>query len=149
MKYKNLNSVIDKYLGPFCSDDVRDEFIEAVKLDINATTDYEAIIDNTAVDKDWLLFKYNQIFNRKSRIISDAVLKKYKKVFANFTKAEIEMAMNAAKKDEYHISKKFQFCTIEYFSRIDQMDKWVNIANEQFEKNSNFVLPKFNVKEEN
>lgn len=145
MKFKNLNSAIDKYLGPFCDDSIRQDIISAAEKDMSIVNDTK----DGSVDKEWLLFKYNQIFNRKSRIISDAVLKKYKKIFANFTKAEIEMAMEAAKKDDYHISKKFQFCTLEYFSRVDQMDKWVNIANEQLKNNTGFVLPKFNVKEDN
>lgn len=148
MEFKNLNSAIDKHLGPFCDEVIRKELIDAAILDSKSITDFESAIPSSSVDKEWLIFKYNQVFGRKSRIISDAVLKKYKKVFENFTKAEIEMAMNAAKKDEYHISKKFQFCTLEYFSRIDQMDKWVNIAQEQFNKDATFVLPKFNVKED-
>jgi hypothetical protein len=148
MEFKNLNSAIDKHLGPFCDEAIRKELIDAAILDSKSITDFESAIPSSSVDKEWLIFKYNQVFGRKSRIISDAVLKKYKKVFENFTKAEIEMAMNAAKKDEYHISKKFQFCTLEYFSRIDQMDKWVNIAQEQFNKDATFVLPKFNVKED-
>lgn len=148
MEFKNLNSAIDKHLGPFCDEAIRKELIDAAILDSRSITDFESAIPSSSVDKEWLIFKYNQVFGRKSRIISDAVLKKYKKVFENFTKAEIEMAMNAAKKDEYHISKKFQFCTLEYFSRIDQMDKWVNIAQEQFNKDATFVLPKFNVKED-
>lgn len=146
MEFKNLNSVIDKHFL-FVDDQIRDEFIEAAKLDFKYVSDYDAVLNNP-VDKEWLIFKYNQVFNRKTRIISDAVLKKYKKIFDNFNKAEIEMAMNAAKNDEFHRSKGFRHCTLEYFSRIDQIDKWLNIAIESLEKKQNsFVLPKFNIKE--
>jgi hypothetical protein len=148
MKLKNLNSVIDKYFGPFCEDSIREAFISAAKADFDKLSNKE-IPSGNSVDKDWLIYKYNQVFNRKNRIISDAVLKKYKKVFENFTKAEIEMAMNAAKSDEFHASKGFRHCTLEYFSRIDQIDKWLNIAIEaQEKKQSSFVLPKFNIKED-
>lgn len=148
MEFKNLNSAIDKYLGPFCDDSIRKEIIDAATLDFGSVTDYEASLPSSVVDKEWLIFKYNQVFGRKSRAISDAVLKKYKKIFDTFNKAEIESAMVAAKKDEYHVSTRFKFCTLEYFSRIDQMDKWVNIAQEQFNKDNGFILPKFNVKED-
>lgn len=148
MEFKNLNSAIDKHLGPFCDEAIRKELIDAAILDSRSITDFESAIPSSSVDKEWLIFKYNQVFGRKSRAISDAVLKKYKKVFDTFNKAEIESAMVAAKKDEYHVSTRFKFCTLEYFSRIDQMDKWVNIAQEQFNKDATFVLPKFNVKED-
>lgn len=148
MEFKNLNEVIDKYLGPFCDEHIREEFINAAVIDAENSTDFEVSLPSGSVDKEWLIFKYNEIFKRKSRVISDAVMKKYKKVFANFTKAEIEMAMKAARNDEFHISKKFQFCTLEYFSRIDQMDKWVNVAKDKFDNDNGFVLPKFNVRED-
>jgi hypothetical protein len=147
MKFKNLNNAINKWMQPFFSEEAKMEILQAAEMDFKSMTDSDAIMSNP-VDKDWLLFKYNEIFNRKSRIISDAVLKKYKKVFATFTKAEIEMAMRAAKQDEFHASKKFQHCTLEYFSRVDQIDKWFNLFNEQMKSNKGFVLPKFNVRED-
>jgi len=146
MKFKKLNQVIERWI-PLCSEETKKEFFEAAMLDVSQTSDYDLFVESsTVVDKDWILFKYNQVFNRKSRIISDAVLKKYKRIFESFTKEEIEIAMNAAKKDEFHIQTKFRYCTIEYFSRVDQMDKWLNIGIESFEKKK-FDLPKFNVKE--
>jgi hypothetical protein len=145
MEFKNLNSVIDKHFL-FVDDETRNEFLDAATLDFEISKEQET--KSISVDSDWILFKYNEVFNRKIRVISAAVLKKYKKVFANFTKAELEMAMRAAKEDEFHRSKGLRHCTIEYFSRIDQVDKWLNIANENLEKKeSTFVLPKFNIKE--
>jgi hypothetical protein len=148
MEFKNLNTAIDKHLGPFCNESIREELIAAATIDMESITDFEDALPRSFADKDWIISKYNEVFGKKSRTMSDAVLKKYKKVFSSFTKAEVELAMNAAKKDEFHISKKFHFCTIEYFSRIDQIDKWVNIAADKFNAENNFVLPKFNVRED-
>lgn len=146
MKFKKLNEVIERWI-PLCSEQTKKEFFDAALLDVSYTTDYDLFNESSSVvDKEWILFKYNQVFNRKSRIISNAVLKKYKNIFEAFTKEELEMAMSAAKNDEFHIQTKFRYCTIEYFSRVDQMDKWLNIAIESFEKKK-FDLPKFNVKE--
>ena len=146
MKFKKLNEVIERWI-PLCSDEIKQEFFDAVALDVSHTSDYDLFTESSSVvDKEWILFKYNQIFNRKSRIISQAVLKKYKLIFEAFTKEEVEIAMSAAKKDEFHIETKFRYCTIEYFSRVDQMDKWLNIGIESFQKKK-FDLPKFNVKE--
>lgn len=146
MEFKNLNEAITKHFGVFCPDTVREEIIEAVKLDLAKSTDIEQSLSG-AVDKQWIIDTFNRIFAKKSRIMSDAVYKKYKKVFSNFQKAEIEIAMLAAKKDDFHSSVKYKFCTLEYFSRIDQIDKWLNVGVETQEKEKGFTLPKFNIKE--
>jgi hypothetical protein len=145
MEFKNLNEAINKHFGVFCPDPVREEIIEAAKLDFAKSTDTEIALNNP-VDKDWIINTFNRIFNKKSRIMSDAVYKKYKKVFSNFQKAEIEIAMLAAKKDDFHSSNKHKYCTLEYFSRIDQIDKWLNVGVEAENKENGFVLPKFNIK---
>lgn len=146
MEFKNLNEAITKHFGVFCPDTVREEIIEAVKLDLAKSTDIEQSLSGP-VDKQWIIDTFNRIFAKKSRIMSDAVYKKYKKVFSNFQKAEIEIAMLAAKKDDFHSSVKYKFCTLEYFSRIDQIDKWLNVGIETHEKEKGFTLPKFNIKE--
>lgn len=146
MEFKNLNEAITKYLGVFCSDTARQEIIEAAKLDFASFTDMDNAL-SSPMDKQWIIDTFNRIFAKKSRIMSDSVYKKYKKVFSNFQKAEIEIAMLAAKKDDFHSSVKYKYCTLEYFSRIDQIDKWLNVGIEAQEKQNGFVLPKFNVKE--
>lgn len=146
MEFKNLNEAITKHFGMFCPDNVREEIIEAAKLDFSSATDFDMMTSNP-VDKNWIIDTFNHIFNKKSRVMSDAVYKKYKKVFNHFQKAEIEIAMLAAKKDDFHSSLKHKHCTLAYFSRIDQIDKWLNVGIEADEKQNGFVLPKFNVKE--
>jgi|LauGreDrversion4_2_1035121.scaffolds.fasta_scaffold50222_2 hypothetical protein len=145
MEFKNLNSAIDRYIGMFCPEKVREDIIEAAKLDFSKLDDVTSLKSNP-FDKEWIIATYNKIFNKNCRVVSDAVAKKYKKIFENFQKAEIESAMLAAKSDEFHISNKFKYCTIEYFSRIDQIDKWLNVGISNFEKENGFVLPKFNIK---
>jgi len=148
MEFKNLNAAIDRYIGMFCPDNVREDIIEAAKLDFSSTDDVSSTKMTNPYDKEWVIATYNKIFNKNRRVVSDAVAKKYKKIFACFQKAEIESAMLAAKSDEFHINSKFKFCTIEYFSRIEQVDKWLNIGISKFQKENGFVLPKFNVKED-
>lgn len=146
MEFKNLNEAITRHLGVFCPEPVREEIIEAAKLDFSNATDFDMMKSNP-VDKNWIIDTFNHIFNKKSRVMSDAVYKKYKKVFDSFQKAEIEIAMMSAKKDDFHSSTKHKYCTVEYFSRIDQIDKWLNVGIEAQNKDNSFVLPKFNIKE--
>lgn len=136
MEWVNLNETIDKYFGPFIDDRVRAEFIQAATVDIKS-------FDKT--DKEWIISTYNSIFGKKSRIISGAVSKKYNTVLKAFTRDELERAMKAAKADDFHKNSNYKYCTLEYFSRVDQVDKWLNASVET--KKEQFVLPKFNIKQ--
>jgi hypothetical protein len=96
-------------------------------------------------NKEWIISTYNSIFNKKSRIISASVNKKYNTVLRAFSRDELEKAMNAAKQDDFHKNSNYKYCTLEYFSRVDQVDKWLNAFTET--KKEQFVLPKFNIKQ--
>jgi hypothetical protein len=58
---------------------------------------------------------------------------------------EIKQAMINASKDDFHIESNFKYCTLEYFSRLEQIDKWVSVKVKKEEKNK-FIMPKFNTK---
>jgi hypothetical protein len=136
MEWVNLNETIEKYFGPFCDDKIKDNFINAALTDIKS-------FDKT--DKEWIISTYNSIFGKKSRIISGAVSKKYNTVLKSFSRDELEQAMKAAKEDDFHKNSRYKYCTLEYFSRVDQVDKWLNASVET--KTEQFVLPKFNIKQ--
>jgi|SanBayMetagenome_1026888.scaffolds.fasta_scaffold30978_2 hypothetical protein len=136
MEWVNLNETIEKYFGPFCDDKVRTDFMQAALTDIKS-------FDKT--DKEWIISTYNSIFGKKSRIISGAVNKKYNTVLKSFSRDELERAMKAAKEDDFHKANNYKYCTLEYFSRVDQVDKWLNASVET--KREQFVLPKFNIKQ--
>jgi len=78
-------------------------------------------------------------------VMSKKVLNKYKEILKYYSLTEVQLAMQNAKADEFHVENNFKYCTIEYFSRIEQMDKWMNIVKEQKQK-ADFILPKFNVR---
>jgi hypothetical protein len=76
-------------------------------------------------------------------VVSKKVMSKYAEILKHFSIEEIEIAMRNAKEDSFHKETSHKYCTIEYFSRIEQIDKWVNVKKEQEQK----VYPKFNVRE--
>jgi activator of HSP90 ATPase len=88
---------------------------------------------------------FNDVFAKRSRVISKKVLNKYKEILKHYTEDELRHAMEMAKADDFHKESGYKYCTIEYFSRIEQIDKWSNIK--QPEKKSNFTAPKFYTKE--
>jgi hypothetical protein len=83
------------------------------------------------------------VFGKNSKVMSKKVLSKYKEILKYYSLTDVQSAMNNAKLDEFHVESNFKYCTIEYFSRIEQMDKWINVTKQQ---KADFIMPKFNVK---
>ena len=138
MVYKNLDAVLNKLFGPFAEE--RTLILNALKKDeeLNASL-------SKSDDVSKIINIFNEVFGKNSKVMSKKVLNKYKEILRYYSLTEVQLAMQNAKADEFHIENNFKYCTIEYFSRIEQMDKWMNIVKEQKQK-ADFILPKFNVR---
>ena len=78
---------------------------------------------------DWskMLELYNLIFEKKSKVIPEAVKKKYRaRLKEGYTKVDIVNAMKNAKRDQYHKETGYKYCTLEFFSRPDKLDRFIN-----------------------
>jgi len=137
MKIKNLEKVLDDLFGPYGQE--RDWIINAVQKDFELLNKVDPSINRSILDF------FNQTFNKKSRIISKKVSNRYKEILKYYNTDEIKQAMINASKDDFHIESNFKYCTLEYFSRIDQIDKWVSASQKKEDKKS-FTMPKFNTK---
>jgi hypothetical protein len=138
MVYKNLDAVLNKLFGPFAEE--RTLILNALKKDeeLNASL-------SKSDDVSKIINIFNEVFGKNSKVMSKKVLNKYKEILKYYSLTEVQLAMQNAKADEFHVENNFKYCTIEYFSRIEQMDKWMNIVKEQKQK-ADFILPKFNVR---
>jgi predicted transcriptional regulator len=138
MVYKNLDAVLNKLFGPFAEE--RTLILNALKKDeeLNASL-------SKSDDVSKIINIFNEVFGKNSKVMSKKVLNKYKEILKYYSLTEVQLAMQNAKADEFHVENNFKYCTIEYFSRIEQMDKWMNIVKEQKQK-AEFILPKFNVR---
>lgn len=137
MIYKNLENALDKIFGPFSEE--RTVILNAVKKDVEA-----ASMTASGNDVEKILNIFNEVFQKKSRVITKKVMSRYKEALKHFSLQDIKSAMENAKADDFHAENNFKYCTIEYFSRMEQIDKWTNVSVE--EKKSDFVVPKFNVR---
>lgn len=133
MKY--LESVLDEIFGALSCQE-KDLIIEAVKKD---NKDSSGTSGKTAEIMDM----FNRTFNKKSRVMSQKVVNKYKMILKVFSLEDIQKAFDNAKANDYHIETNHLYCTLEYFSRIEQMDKWVSFDPKQ---TSMFKTPEFNLK---
>ena len=137
MKFKNLTKELDLVFGPF-SEEEKKRILLAAERDFELSSKV-----STNHSSDLIISLFNTVFLKKSRVVSKKVMSKYAEILKHFSIEEIETAMRNAKEDSFHKETSHKYCTIEYFSRIEQIDKWVNVKKEQEQK----VYPKFNVRE--
>jgi hypothetical protein len=138
MILKNLEATLDKMFGPFSEE--RTIILNAAKKDIDSMT---SVASGDDVLK--ILNIFNEVFQKKSRVMTKKVVNKYKDILRHFSLDDIKSAMENAKDDEFHQDNNYKYCTIEYFSRLEQIDKWTNVTKED-KKKEGFVMPKFNVR---
>jgi hypothetical protein len=138
MILKNLEATLDKMFGPFSEE--RTIILNAAKKDIDSMT---SVASGDDVLK--ILNIFNEVFQKKSRVMTKKVVNKYKDILRHFSLDDIKSAMENAKDDEFHQENNYKYCTIEYFSRLEQIDKWTNVTKED-KKKEGFVMPKFNVR---
>lgn len=137
MKYKNLEDALDKMFGPFSQE--RTLILNAIKKDVELSNQITSSDDASKI-----ISLFNEIFQKKSRVMTKKILNRYKEILKHFTLQDIKIAMESAKEDDFHADNSYKYCTLEYFSRMEQIDKWLNVTKE--EKKSDFVMPTFNVR---
>ena len=78
-----------------------------------------------SIDFGVLLNYINSSFNRKFKIISESVKTKFKaRIKEKYSKDDIKNCIDNLKNIQYHIDNGFQYCTPEFISRADTLDKY-------------------------
>lgn len=78
-----------------------------------------------SIDFDQLLSFVNSTFSRNFKVVNDKVKNKYKSLFKQgYRKEQVKDAIINASKSEYHKETNYQYCTLEFFSRPDIIDKY-------------------------
>ena len=91
--------------------------------DINNNNNVESI------DFDHLLKYINETFGRNFKVISDKVKSKYKSLFKQgYKKEQVKEAIDNVKNNQYHKETNYIYCTLEFFSRPDTLDKYSSIT---------------------
>lgn len=134
---RHLKKVLDEHIE---NEEVKALVLAAAKKDFeagNKTGDKEEVAE--------ILPMFNEIFSRRSRLMPKNVINRYKEILRHYSVDELRDAMMAAKEDEYHMETGYKYCTLEYFSRLNQIDKWLNVAQSK-KDGSTFTMPKMNIK---
>lgn len=84
------------------------------------------------IDFDSLLVFINQTFGRKFKTISNQVKAKYNARLKNgYAKNDFKTAIINCSKLQFHKDNNFQYCTPEYFSRAEILDKYSEVTNQE------------------
>ena len=118
-----LKEVLDEIFGPLSCPE-KDQIIEAVKKD---NKEGEKVKGKVAE----ILPMFNEIFGKRSRVMSQKVVNKYKQILKVYNLEDVRKAFENAKADDFHREHGYKYCTLEYFSRMEQFDKWVSFNPKQ------------------
>jgi len=92
----------------------------------NADNDSDSVIDNN-INYQALLDFVNETFGRKFKVITEKVKKSYKaRLKEGYRKEDIFEAIKNCKNVKYHIENNYQYCTPEFFSRSETLDKYAD-----------------------
>lgn len=94
-----------------------------------APTKVEAV---ESIDFEKLLSFINFTFGRKFQVLNDKVRKSFNaRIKEGYTKDQITDAINNIKNNSYHIDNNYQYCTPEFFSRSETLDKYSNVTKQE------------------
>ena len=66
----------------------------------------------------------NKSFNKKNKIVSESVKVKYRaRIKEGYTNRDILNAIDNCVADDFHRGKEYVYCTLEFFSRSNTLDK--------------------------
>ena len=82
-----------------------------------------------SIDYDYLLKYINDSLGRNFKIVNDKVKNKYKSLFKQgYTKSQIKEAIDNVKNNQYHKDSNYTYCTLEFFSRPETIDKYSSVT---------------------
>ena len=94
---------------------------DTVTVNVINKIDYQALLEvlNTAFSRSF------KLINKKVRSSYEARLKD------GYSKDQIMDAINNCKINDYHKEKNYQYCTPEFFSRAETLDKYSNVTKQE------------------
>jgi hypothetical protein len=110
------------------------------QIAVNVNDNVNVINNNIeSIDYDVFLEFINTTFGRKFQLINNKVKNKYKSLLKQgYKKNQIKQAVINASKNDYHKQTNYQYCTPEYFSRAETIDKFSSIS---LINNDNVYIP--------
>ena len=96
---------------------------------VTKNADNDSVNDNdiNIIDFESLLLLLQATFKRKFRVMNDKVKRSYKaRIKEGYTIDDIHNAIKNCQANGYHKDNNYQYCTPEFFSRADILDKYAD-----------------------
>jgi uncharacterized phage protein (TIGR02220 family) len=119
------------------SAEVRKNKRQRTLTDVNSVATVLTVNDNVNVNVnvnnniDWskLLSKFNSITGKKSKVVPDKARKQIlARIKEGYTKADILKGIENCYKDSHHQETNHKYLTLEFISRPDKLEKFVNVT---------------------
>jgi len=82
------------------------------------------------IDSNKLLEFYNDITGKKAKVVSEKVKKQLRaRLKEGYTKSDIITALKNAAKDQLHIDNNYKYLTLEFITRADKLDRFLNMED--------------------
>lgn len=82
------------------------------------------------IDSNKLLSVFNSILGKRARVIPEKAKKQIKaRLKEGYTKDDIVQALENAAKDQHHIDSNYKYLTLEFITRPDKLERFVNMSD--------------------
>lgn len=82
------------------------------------------------IDSSKLLSVFNSILGKKARVVPDKAKKQIKaRLKEGYTKEDIVNALQNASKDQHHLDTNYKYLTLEFITRSDKLERFVNMSD--------------------
>jgi len=90
----------------------------------------EKVESTYVVDFEKLLLIFNRILGKKAKVVSVKAKKQLRqRLKEGFEKPDIVTALKNASKDQFHIDSNYKFLTLEFITRPDKLEKFLNMSD--------------------
>ena len=87
-------------------------------------------VNDTDIDSSKLLSVYNSILGKTARVVNTKTKSQIKdRLKEGYTKEDIVNAIRNASKDPHHIEFNYKYLTLEFITRPDKLDRFVNMGD--------------------
>jgi hypothetical protein len=86
--------------------------------------------DNIIIDNKKLLEVFNSILGKNARVVPEKAKKQLRdRIKEGYTKDDIVLALKNASKDQHHIETRYKYLTLEFITRPDKLERFVNMSD--------------------
>ena len=90
----------------------------------------ENIKEENIIDSSKLLSLYNSILGKTARVVNTKTKSQIKqRLKEGYTKEDIVKAITNASKDPHHIDSNYKYLTLEFLTKPDKLDRFVNMGD--------------------